>query len=74
MPDLYGVAAYGRTQSLSREECQAIWDDYLHWRIPLDTVADLDAVILAVKQARRPAPMPKAHTHEQWTSERQGGQ
>lgn len=69
MTDLLAVAAYGKSQSLTNEECATLyeWIVRLQWEPSLDRV---DKMIVAIKAERRPAPMPPARTHEEWADAR----
>lgn len=72
-PFLIAVAAYGRGQSLSNEECLDVWRRYEWATLPDDAVLTvLDAAILGVKRARRPVPLPPARTYEEWLRRARG--
>jgi hypothetical protein len=70
--DLVAVAAYAKVQGLTNDECVTLWNRFVWENVADDEVLDLlDRGIIGIKRARRPAPMPAPHTHEQWSGGRQ---
>lgn len=69
---LLAVAAWGLARSLSDAECVRLWQMASAWSpLPPHLLLDrLGLAVLTVKAERRPAPMPQAHTHEEWQADR----